>query len=488
MIAEISVRDYVQIVVMKFVLVVRELVPDPVQVVLEVAQEDVPEIVLMDAWEDALRAEALPLVLVARAVGVVMELNTKEENKIKRICFQVTEECCCKCDYCYEENKQFYNVMTFDTGKAIIDLLFAMWNENDDNNFINQNVTQVIFEFIGGEPTMNLDTIDYICDYFVQQCLKINHIWLSTWEIHLISNGTFYFSNKVQNFFNKFLKYLRLQISIDGPEYIHNLSRVYHDGTGQFKEAYNALKHAQSQNIPVGIKCTISPKTLPSIYHIVNFFIKEKVDYIYISLIAEYQWTIRESQIFYLELKKIADLFLKYNFIYKCSFFSEDIGQPLIDLQVPVLCGNTTTMIAFSPSGDAYPCIRFIASSLNNKQKEIKIGNYQSLYSTEQEQKYKNILQNLTISDIYPSNCIKCPIASGCRYCLAWGYQKTGDFKTRDTNICLMHKARYLANVYFWNNSYKQNKSGALKFLINLPKDEVIKIIGESEYNLLTQI
>lgn len=87
MIAEISVRDYVQIVVMKFVLVVRELVPDPVQVVLEVAQEDVPEIVLMDAWEDALRAEALPLVLVARAVGVVMELNTKEENKIKRICF-----------------------------------------------------------------------------------------------------------------------------------------------------------------------------------------------------------------------------------------------------------------------------------------------------------------------------------------------------------------------------------------------------------------
>ena len=47
-----------------------------------------------------------------------------------------------------------------------------------------------------------------------------------------------------------------------------------------------------------------------------------------------------------------------------------------------------------------------------------------------------------------------------------------------------MHKARALANVYYWNKLF-QTLGVNFYFEMYLPKEECIKIVGEDEYNLL---
>lgn len=78
-------------------------------------------------------------------------------------------------------------------------------------------------------------------------------------------------------------------------------------------------------------------------------------------------------------------------------------------------------------------------------------------------------------------------MASGCAWCSAWNYQKFGTANKRCTNICIMHKARVLANVYYWNKLHRMNES-CDRFALNLPKEEALKIIDEKEYDMLINL
>ena len=63
----------------------------------------------------------------------------------------------------------------------------------------------------------------------------------------------------------------------------------------------------------------------------------------------------------------------------------------------------------------------------------------------------------------------------------------TGSANKRVTYICVMHKARALANVYFWNKLYK--KLGIDKVFINhLPDEQSLKIIPQEELDLLKSL
>ena len=66
-------------------------------------------------------------------------------------------------------------------------------------------------------------------------------------------------------------------------------------------------------------------------------------------------------------------------------------------------------------------------------------------------------------------------------------YQVFGTVDKRATFICIMHQARALANIYFWNKYYQklnQNK----QMLCYVPKEWAIPIIGEDEYNMLIEL
>ena len=144
-------------------------------------------------------------------------------------------------------------------------------------------------------------------------------------------------------------------------------------------------------------------------------------------------------------------------------------------------------MLAFDPAGVAYPCLRYMPSSLGPDVEPIIIGSVDGIFVTKREKAIKDYLDSITRRSCSTDECFDCPVASGCGQCVAWDYQQNGDPNIRSTNICAMHKARSLANVYYWNKWYKQNGIDET-FKMWLPKEEALKIIDEDEYNMLSEL
>jgi radical SAM protein with 4Fe4S-binding SPASM domain len=91
-------------------------------------------------------------------------------------------------------------------------------------------------------------------------------------------------------------------------------------------------------------------------------------------------------------------------------------------------------------------------SSLNNKQKPLYIGSVESGFlQTEQEKNNYRLLCNVTRRSQSSDECFFCPIASECGSCSAYNYEIFGTPNKKSTFICMPHKARVLANIYYWN-------------------------------------
>ena len=144
-------------------------------------------------------------------------------------------------------------------------------------------------------------------------------------------------------------------------------------------------------------------------------------------------------------------------------------------------------LLSFDPEGLAYPCIRYMSSSLGDERAPLIIGSADGLFVTKEQQDLRDYLESITRITQSTQECIDCPIASGCAWCSAWNYQETGSVNKRSTHICNAHKARVLANVYFWNKAFDQEKTNEVCEL-NLPKEECLKFIDENEYNMLLSL
>lgn len=407
---------------------------------------------------------------------------------IRSITFQITDDCCCKCSYCYEINKG-HKMMSPETGKKLVDLLFDMY-EKDDNNIINKKTTGLVFDFIGGEPLMNIDTMDEICSYFLNKCVELHHPWLDFWRISMISNGKYYFTDKFQHFLKKWENYLSFDITIDGPKELHDSCRVYHDGTGNFDDAWAALtdfRKKYGQNFST--KITISKDNLLNMNKIVEFFVQNGITYLQGNVVFEEPWTIEQGRIFYQELKKMANYILSCDQDIFCSFFEDEhVFYPLNLEDNDNWCGGTGKMLAFDPDGIIYPCLRYMPSSLGGEREPIIIGNVEDgIFPTPKEKHIKEYLDLITRRSQSTDECFYCPIASGCAWCSGWNYQENGTVNKRSTRICNMHKARSLANVYFWNMYYYLNRIDKV-FYMNLSKEEALKFISEDEYNMLNNL
>ena len=95
----------------------------------------------------------------------------EDKELTKNITFQVTDACNLACSYCYQINKG-KRVMSLETAKKFIDLLLS--GDKGFKEYIGDSKSCVL-EFIGGEPFLQVDLIDEIYDYFIEQALKLNH-------------------------------------------------------------------------------------------------------------------------------------------------------------------------------------------------------------------------------------------------------------------------------------------------------------------------
>ena len=128
--------------------------------------------------------------------------------------------------------------MTFSTVKKFIDELLT----DQIDFFTKENTSTIIYEFIGGEPLLEIDLIKEILTYTLNQMIKLHHPWLPHFKASICSNGVLYFQPKIQQFIQNYHQWIGLSISIDGNKELHDSCRIDFNGIGSYDKAIAAVK------------------------------------------------------------------------------------------------------------------------------------------------------------------------------------------------------------------------------------------------------
>lgn len=418
-------------------------------------------------------------------------INEKEGNNktlSRTITFQVTDECNLSCKYCYQINKGKRR-MKIETAKKLIDMLLT--EDKKLGGYITlKDSPAIILEFIGGEPFLCVDLIDQICDYFYNKAIEMMHPWATMFSISICSNGVLYFDPKVQSFLNKWRNHISFSVTIDGNKELHDSCRVFPNGEGSYDIAVAAANDWIKRGYYMGSKITIAPDNLPYLYDAIIHMLELGYDEINANIVYEKGWTLDHAKEYYKTLKKIADYWIKNDLVetHYLALFIDTFFKPKKEGDDDMWCGGTGMMLACDPDGYLYPCLRYMESSVGTEVKPLRIGNVdEGIGQTKCTKDCINCLNNITRRTQSTDECYYCPIAEGCSYCSAYNYQENGTPDSRCTYICDMHKARSLANVYFWNKYYR-SKNMKKRFHMYCPKEWALQIISEEEYNKLKEL
>lgn len=80
-----------------------------------------------------------------------------QKGMAKNITFIVTKDCQLACKYCYLVGKNERERMSWEVARSAIDYIL-----DREDSFREESV---VWDFIGGEPFLEIDLIDKICDY-----------------------------------------------------------------------------------------------------------------------------------------------------------------------------------------------------------------------------------------------------------------------------------------------------------------------------------
>jgi len=352
--------------------------------------------------------------------------------------FILTESCQLMCKYCYLVGKNSNNKLNFDTAKKAIDYLVV-----NPNIFQNQNV---IFEFIGGEPFLEIELMEHICDYIKTILYTHQHPWFCNYMFNVSTNGLMYSDKRVKNFIEKNRNCLSITISIDGTKEKHDANRIYPNGKGSYSDVVKQLPLWLKDFPNASTKVTVASFDIPFIAESIIHIFDLGIHTINSNTVYEDVWQDGDDEKFEEQLIILADKMIEKEY-YKtctCSFFANFIGKPLKDNQN--WCGSGMAMLAVDNKGFLYPCIRFSQFSLENKKPRI-VGTVENGLDLNKLRPFMAINR---LSQSKPE-CVKCEIASGCAWCSGANYDcaKTDTIYERATYICKMHKARVRANNYY---------------------------------------
>lgn len=405
---------------------------------------------------------------------------------IKEITFIVTKDCQLACKYCYLIGKNSDEKMTWPIAQAAVDYILS---QEYDEVFATEGV---VFDFIGGEPFLEIELIDKICDYIKSMLVSSGHHWKDKFMFSLTTNGINYDNSKVQEFIKKNKENLHITITIDGTQQKHDLNRIWKapkEGKdyerGSYRDVVRNIPLWLSQFPEAATKVTISSADIPyvceSVIHLFGLGIKD----VHINCVFEDVWKEGDDVLFENQLRLLADKMIGEKFFpdYSCTLFDRSIGLPMDNAQDRNWCG-AGMMLSIDSAGNFYPCTRFAKYSLRSKSARI-IGNIERGIDKNKLRPFYALSRSVQS----PAKCLECDVASGCAWCQGENYDAadTPTIFQRSTAICKMHKARVRANNYFWGliegkeMSEKPTQLNVTKIDKSLPKIRSVNVLLASD-------
>lgn len=265
--------------------------------------------------------------------------------------FTVTQNCNLACKYCYE-CKNDSSRMSLETAKKAVDFALSYGTEY---NFVR-------FDFMGGEPLLEIDMIDQVVDYIKFKLYEEKHKWFGRVGFDLTTNGVLYNSEPVQKFIAKNRNCLNISLTIDGIKEKHDMNRIFKNGTGSFDSVVRNVPLWLSQFPNAGTKVTFASADLMYLKESLIFLNSLGIKEIIATLVNEDVWNEGDDIIYEKQLIELADYMVENNLPVEFSGgqFTDTTGLPYSRNRLKLNwcnCGDNNFEI--DHLGNLYPCVRF---------------------------------------------------------------------------------------------------------------------------------
>lgn len=317
----------------------------------------------------------------------------------------VTENCNLACTYCYERSEcgigHNNNSMSKETAEKLVEFMFK------------ESPNDVSVTFFGGEPTLEIDIIDYICTLSKKKNKPFN--------AGIITNATC-MNEKIYNIIRKHLDVFKnCQLSIDGPEEIQNLHRITRSGKGSFKLVEKNIEHWKELfGKSLNIHGVLNPLTISNLFESYKYF-REKwgVERLWFLPAKSVEYSKKDVDEYDIQLGKIYNYIM--NIVRKTNSTREidnyaPLDRALREGKANKPCGIGDNYCAVTSNGDIYPCHHMYYI---DKNKETKLGD---IYNGVDHSK-KMIWSCFDNSDL--QGCENCDHPS-CYRCVAENFEEHG--------------------------------------------------------------
>lgn len=180
------------------------------------------------------------------------------EPVVDRITLHISNDCNLRCKYCYASGgsyKMKRTLMSKETAK--------LFYEFCKHNF--SHIEKIVF--FGGEPCLNLDVMEYVCNLFYSY--NFNDKLKDMPKFAIITNGTF-LNERLLTIISKYITYIT--VSIDGKKEFNDHNRLDTAGKGTFDRiAYFIDTVKQVKSVRIQYESTFTK------YHIEKGISKDEI-------------------------------------------------------------------------------------------------------------------------------------------------------------------------------------------------------------------
>ncbi|CUN90616.1 His-Xaa-Ser system radical SAM maturase HxsB [Anaerostipes amylophilus] len=351
--------------------------------------------------------------------------------------FVMTNACNMCCVYCQAQDsaQEKKGKMQEMTAKAAVDIALQSPNE------------YLTFEFQGGEPLLNFETIKYIVEYSEQ---NKNHKQI---QYSLVTN-TLLLNEEMIQFFKKYD--VSISTSLDGCKEVHNSNRPKIDGDGTYDYVSRNIKWLQSNDIQVGAIETTTKISLKNAEKIIETYHNLGLNHLFIRPLtplgyAKEHWAEigYEPEEFLKFYKQCILILLEHNrngirmseghariFLKKIlTGYSENY----MELRSP--CGAGIGQMAYYYDGNIYTCDegRMVAE-MGDQMFHLGNVNY-STYDDLMENRVCKVTCQASVLESLPG-CCDCVYHPYCGVCPVISYASDNSIYARESNVyrCKIYK------------------------------------------------
>jgi len=186
--------------------------------------------------------------------------------KTRVLVLHTTDRCNLRCRYCFIEGNipvcYTRKDMNESVAKAAIDkFLNVIVNKEHPKN------PSVVF--YGGEPFLNWKVIDYSLRYLEEK--QKTGIYPTIDKI-VITNGT----KLTPSIAGELKKHkVMVSVSIDGPQHVNDLNRVFRSGKGTFSTIMKGIKNLKLAGIKPTVSCVLSKESMPYLEETIRWLLSD---------------------------------------------------------------------------------------------------------------------------------------------------------------------------------------------------------------------